>query len=146
MHLQLNFRSGIPVYLQIVQQVQAAVAGGASRPGDPLPSVRALAEELRINRNTAAKAYAELEAAGVVETRAGRGCFIREDAPSPLRRSVRAERIAADIDALLVQAHHLQLDDAALLELFHERLAEFHRLQASRAAETGNHRPPTENA
>lgn len=133
MHLQLNFRSGVPVYLQIVQQVQAAVASGAGRPGDPLPSVRQLAEELRINRNTVAKAYAELEAAGVVETRAGRGCYVKGNGASPLRRSVRNERIAAEMDALIVQAHHLQLEDEDLVGLFRARLEEFRRTQAANA-------------
>ena len=80
MFVQLNFRSGVPVYLQVAQQVKAAAASGALRPGDALPSVRALAEELRINRNTAAKAYAELEAEGVLELRQGSGCFLKANA------------------------------------------------------------------
>ena len=74
MFVQLNFRSGVPVYLQVAQQVKAAAASGALRPGDALPSVRALAEELRINRKTAAKAYAELESEGGLELRQGSGC------------------------------------------------------------------------
>jgi ribosomal protein L16/L10AE len=73
MKLNLNFRSGIPVYLQIAHQIKAAAASGALRDGDALPSVRVLAEDLRINRNTAAKAYAELESEGVIETRMGKG-------------------------------------------------------------------------
>lgn len=125
----LNFRSGIPVYRQIVDQVKAAAAGGALRAGDPLPSVRALAEELRINRNTVAKAYAELESEGIIETRAGRGCFLRAEAPSPLRRSVRTERLAADLDAVIIQAHHLQIPADALTRLLAERLERFHERQ-----------------
>ena len=71
MRLQLNFKSGKPVYLQIVDQVRAAVAAGSIRAGEPLPSIRPLAEELRVNRNTVAKAYTELESQGVIETAAG---------------------------------------------------------------------------
>src|SRR5436190_21034403 len=68
MVLQINFKSGKPAYLQVVDQIKAAAASGALQPGDALPSIRPLAEELRLNRNTIAKAYAELESLGVIET------------------------------------------------------------------------------
>ena len=71
---QIDFRSGTPVYLQLVDQVRHAAASGGLRAGEPLPSIRPLAEELRVNRNTIAKAYAELESQGVIETIAGKGC------------------------------------------------------------------------
>lgn len=125
MRMLVNFKSGVPVYLQIVQQVKAAAAGGTLRPGDALPSVRSLAEELRINRNTAARAYAELESEGVIETRQGSGCFLKANGASPLRRAVRSERIIAELDALIVQAHHLQISDADLKSLLADRLAHF---------------------
>ncbi len=121
----VNFKSGIPVYLQIVQQVKAAAASGSLRGGDALPSVRVLAEELRINRNTAARAYSELEAEGVIETRQGAGCFLKANGASPLRKTVRSERIAAELDAVIVQAHHIQISDAELKSLLDERLAVF---------------------
>jgi GntR family transcriptional regulator len=119
----VNFKSGVPVYLQIVQQVKDAAASGNLRPGDALPSVRALAEELRINRNTAARAYTELEAEGVIETRQGAGCFLKANGTSPLRKTVRSERLAAELDAVIVQAHHLQISDEELKTLLDERLA-----------------------
>ncbi len=119
----VNFKSGVPVYLQIVQQVKDAAASGNLRPGDSLPSVRALAEELRINRNTAARAYTELEAEGVIETRQGAGCFLKANGASPLRKTVRSERLAAELDAVIVQAHHLQISDEELRSLLVERLA-----------------------
>jgi DNA-binding transcriptional regulator YhcF (GntR family) len=125
MRMLVNFKSGVPVYLQIVQQVKAAAAGGTLRPGDALPSVRSLAEELRINRNTAARAYAELESEGVIETRQGSGCFLKANGASPLRRAVRSERIIAELDALIVQAHHLQISDDDLKSLLADRLAHF---------------------
>src|ERR1700712_4006143 len=93
----LNFKSGKPVYLQVVDQVKAAAASGALRPGEPLPSIRPLAEELRVNRNTVAKAYAELESQGVIETFAGRGCFLSEHS-SPLKKTARVELLTQDID------------------------------------------------
>jgi GntR family transcriptional regulator len=128
----VNFKSGVPVYLQIVQQVKDAAASGNLRPGDALPSVRALAEELRINRNTAARAYTELEAEGVIETRQGAGCFLKANGASPLRKTVRSERLAAELDAVIVQAHHLQISDAELKTLLEERLAALRdRLEAN---------------
>jgi GntR family transcriptional regulator len=129
MILNVSFSSGVPVYLQIVQQVKSAAASGILRPGDALPSVRALAEELRINRNTAARAYGELESEGVVETRKGAGCFLKAGGVSPLRKTVRSGRLAAEIDSLIVQAHHLQIGDADLRSLLEERLAAFRERQ-----------------
>ena len=124
MLIQLNFKSGKPVYLQVVDQVKAAAASGALRPGEPLPSIRPLAEQLRINRNTVAKAYAELEGQGVIETVAGRGCFLREN-HSPFRKEVRLKMLAEEIDAAIVQAHHLQVGEKEFLELVGDRLEKF---------------------
>src|ERR671932_344681 len=85
MMLQINFKSGKPAYLQLVDQIKAAAASGALQPGEALPSIRPLAEELRLNRNTIAKAYSELESLGVIETLPGKGCFLREN-HSPLKK------------------------------------------------------------
>ena len=90
------------VSAQIVDQVRALVATRALRPGDKLPSVRELAAGLRVNRNTAAKAYQALEADGVVETRAGQGCFIADGGPrwsraERYRRIEASEKFAADV-------------------------------------------------
>ncbi len=124
MLIQLNFKSGKPVYLQVVDQIKSAAASGALRPGEPLPSIRPLAEQLRINRNTVSKAYAELESQGVIQTLAGKGCFISEN-NSPYRTQVREKMLEADIDTAIVQAHHLQVGDADFLALVRERLDVF---------------------
>jgi len=131
---RIDFQSGVPVYLQIVRQVKAAAATGLIRPGDPLPSVRALAEDLRINRNTVARAYAELESESVIETRQGAGCFLKDGGASPLRKSVRSGRLAEALDAVIVQAHHLQISDAELRELLVERLEAFRQRQRDHRA------------
>lgn len=131
---RIDFQSGVPVYLQIIQQVKAAAATGLIRPGDPLPSVRALAEDLRINRNTVARAYAELESESVIETRQGSGCFLKDGGASPLRKSVRSGRLAEALDAVIVQAHHLQIPDPELQSLLIERLEAFHLLQKDHQA------------
>ncbi len=124
MMIQLNFKSGKPVYLQVVDQIKSAAASGALRPGEPLPSIRPLAEQLRINRNTVSKAYAELENQGIIETIAGKGCFVAEN-NSPFKKQVREKMLEADIDAAIVQAHHLQVDDDDFLALVKERLDDF---------------------
>jgi GntR family transcriptional regulator len=129
----LNFKSGTPVYLQLVDQVKSAVASGALRAGEPLPSIRPLAEELRVNRNTVAKAFAELEAQGVVETLAGKGSFVRA-APSPLRKDARVKLLAEKIDEAVVRAHHLQIDKDEFVRLAEDRFERFEdqRVRAAR--------------
>jgi GntR family transcriptional regulator len=131
---RIDFQSGVPVYLQIVQQVKAAAATGLIRPGDPLPSVRAMAEDLRINRNTVARAYAELESESVIETRQGSGCFLKDGGASPLRKSVRSGRLAEALDAVIIQAHHLQIPNPELQSLLIERLEAFHLRQKDHQA------------
>ncbi|MGA2171119.1 MAG: GntR family transcriptional regulator [Terracidiphilus sp.] len=121
MILQINFKSGMPIYLQIADQIKTAAASGALRPGEALPSIRPLAEELRVNRNTVAKAYSELESQGVIETLPGRGSFLKEN-QSALRKKVRRELLIEDIDQVIVQAHHLQVPHDEFLELIRERL------------------------
>lgn len=121
MMIQINFKSGMPIYLQLVDQIKAAAASGALQPGEALPSIRPLAEELRVNRNTVAKAYSELESLGVIETLPGRGCFLKAN-HSALRKEVRRKLLIEEIDAAIVQAHHLQVPGDEFLELVHERM------------------------
>jgi GntR family transcriptional regulator len=130
---QLNFKSGKPVYLQLVDQVKAAAASGAVQPGDALPSIRPLAEELRVNRNTVAKAYSELENQRIIETIAGKGCFVRAGS-SPFRKDVRLKLLTTEIDQAVVQAHHLQVARAEFLELVEERFDAFDRKRTSATA------------
>ena len=133
MLIQLNFKSGKPVYLQMVDQVKAAAASGALRTGEPLPSIRPLAEQLRVNRNTVAKAYAELEGQGVIETVAGRGCFLKEN-HTPFRKDVRLKMLAEEIDAAIVQAHHLRVEPKGFMELVKERLEAFEQTNKAHEA------------
>jgi GntR family transcriptional regulator len=119
--IQINYKSGKPVYLQVVDQVKAAAASGALKAGEALPGIRPLAEELRVNRNTIAKAYSELESLGVTESIPGKGCFLKEN-HSPLKKEVRRKMLIEEIDQLIVQAHHLQVADDELLGLVEHRL------------------------
>jgi GntR family transcriptional regulator len=118
---QINFRSGKPAYLQVVDQVKAAAASGELRAGEALPSIRPLAEELHLNRNTVAKAYAELESLGVIESLPGKGCFLKQN-HSPLRKEIRRKLLIEEIDQAIVMAHHLQVPGPEFLELIQERM------------------------
>src|SRR5687768_2431030 len=120
MLFQLNFRSGKAVYMQLVDQVKAAAASGTVQAGELLPGIRPLAEQLRVNRNTVAKAYAELENQGVVETVAGKGCFVRAS-QSPFKKDVRRKLLAETLDGAVVHAHHLQIARSEFLRLAEER-------------------------
>ena len=82
MLIRPNPSSGVPIYLQLMEQVKHAIATGALRPGEQLPGIRPVAEELVINPNTVAKAYRELEHEGVIELRQGAGAFVSDSAPS----------------------------------------------------------------
>lgn len=124
MFLQINFNSPKPAYLQLVDQIKHAAASGMLRTGESLPAIRPLSEQLRLNRNTVAKAYAELESQGVIETLVGKGCFMK-GGQSPLRKDARQRMLAEEIDGLIVQAHHLQISDKELLEMVGERLERF---------------------
>jgi len=118
---QINFKSGKPAYLQLVDQVKVAAASGTMRPGEALPSIRPLAEELHLNRNTIAKAYSELESQGVIETLPGKGSFLKEN-HSPLRKEIRRKLLIEEIDEAIVMAHHLQVPGPEFLELIQVRM------------------------
>jgi len=126
MIFQVDFKAGKPVYLQLVDQLRHAAASGAVRPGEPLPAIRALAEELRLNRNTIAKAYAELESQGLVETIPGKGCFVKAS-NSPFNKQARQRLLLTEIDEAVVMAHNLQVDREKFLALIQERFDYFER-------------------
>jgi len=131
MIFQVNFKSGKPVYLQVVDQIKTAAASGALQAGESLPSIRPLAEELRVNRNTIAKAYGELESQGVIETLPGKGCFLKEN-NSPLKKDVRRKLLIEEIDQAIVQAHHLQVPRGEFVELVRERFDTLEEKQRAR--------------
>jgi GntR family transcriptional regulator len=134
MIFQIDFQAGKPVYLQLADQIRNAAASGRLSPGDPLPALRPLAEELRINRNTIAKAYSELEAQGIIETIPGKGFFLKQN-QSPFTQRVRQQMLLTEIDEAVVMAHHLRVNREKFLVLVNERLDYFE--QKSRAAGNG---------
>jgi GntR family transcriptional regulator len=126
MIFQIDFKSGTPVYLQLVDQIRYAAASGTLKTGEPLPPIRSLAEQLRVNRNTIAKAYTELESQGVIQTIQGKGCFLSEN-NSPFKKQVREKLLLKEVDSAVVTAHHLQVGHDEFLALVKERLDYFER-------------------
>lgn len=119
----LDPSSGVPIYRQIVDQIKHAVAGGTLRPGDRLPAVRELAIELAVNPNTIAKAYQDLERAGIIETSRGRGTFVAEGSVQMTGRE-RVESLEPIVDRLVAEARLLGMSDDELLRLVEEKIAE----------------------
>jgi GntR family transcriptional regulator len=111
--LEVNPRSGVPLYVQLVEQIKRAVQVGILRPGESLPPVRRLAAELRIALNTIVKAYAELEALGIIETRGGAGTVIRAGVDDVLRPEA-MEQLRARLRALANDAAALQVSERDL--------------------------------
>jgi GntR family transcriptional regulator len=105
MRIHLNHHSGEPIYAQIVEAIKYAVAAGQMAPDSRLPSIRALADELKINARTVVKAYEELEHAGVVVMRQGQGVFIAESQTAPA--AVRNQAITDLVRRLLAEAARL---------------------------------------
>jgi GntR family transcriptional regulator len=111
---------GVPIYLQIVNQVKYLVAAGRLAPGEELPAIRVLAERLMVNPNTVARAYRELENAGVVHKRRTAGTYV-SDAGSPLALRERRKIINERIDALLAEARQLGIRTDEVIEQIHRR-------------------------
>ena len=120
MQIHLSRQDGVPTYLQIVNQVKLLVASGRLQAGEELPPIRALAEQLVINPNTVARAYRELETAGVVTKKSTTGTYV-SGAGSPLARRERLKILTERIDALLAEARQLNVGIDEILQLVRQR-------------------------
>jgi len=120
MQLHISTDDGVPIYLQIANQVKYLVASGRLAPGEELPPIRVLAHQLLVNPNTVARAYLELERDGVVVKRHGSGTYVSDNG-SPLARKERLKILSQRVDALLVEARHMQVGSEELIKLVKER-------------------------
>jgi GntR family transcriptional regulator len=120
MHLHISASDGVPIYLQIVQQIKRLVVAGRLAPGEELPPIRALAEQLVVNANTVARAYRELAAAGVLTNRRTAGTYVADGAPALAREECR-EALAESVDALLTEARLLNVGLEDLVGLLRRR-------------------------
>src|SRR5207302_7320640 len=120
LQIHISPNDGVPIYLQIVNQVKYQVASGRLAPGEELPPIRVLAEQLIVNPNTVARAYRELETAGVVVKRRTAGTYV-SDAGSPLARRERLKILTERADALLAEARQMNVSLKELIELLEQR-------------------------
>ena len=131
MHIHIDSGDGKPIYLQIVAQVKYLVAAGRLAPGDELPPVRVLAQRLLINPNTVARAYRELEQAGLLYKRQGAGTYV-SDVGSPLAEREKRRIVEERADALVAEAMHLGFSDEAVISVVRERYAALDKPQEER--------------
>lgn len=120
--LQIDFRSGLPIYTQIVNQVQAQVASRILKADDQLPTVRALAEELRVNFNTVARAYRILDEARIISTQQGRGTYITEIPPSRVSERLRRETLEALTQRYINEAMRLEFSKGEIKQTISDQL------------------------
>lgn len=120
--LHLDFRSGLPIYSQIVEQVQSQLANGILKPGHQLPTVRALAEELRVNFNTIARAYRMLDEARIISTQQGRGTYITEIPPPKVSAKLKQESLIALTDRFINEAERLGFLERDISQMVRDRL------------------------
>ena len=120
--LQIDFRSGLPIYTQIVNQVQAQLVGGVLKPGDQLPTVRALAEELRVNFNTVARAYRILDETRIISTQQGRGTYITEVPPPKVSDRLRKESLEALTQRYISEAMRLDFSKNEIGQMVKDQL------------------------
>jgi GntR family transcriptional regulator len=123
MFLELDFRSHVPIYIQIVERVKHLVATGALEPGDQLPTVRQLAAGLRVNFNTVARAYRILDEAGVISTQQGRGTFVLEPLPPEQASRLRQAALDALTRSYLSNAHKLGFEPTEVDGVFEDMLS-----------------------
>jgi GntR family transcriptional regulator len=120
MQIHISEADGVPIYLQIINQIKYLVASGRLSAGEELPPIRVLAEKLLVNPNTVVRAYRELELAGVVVKRRTSGTYV-SDAGSRLARRDRLKIIVQRIDALLAEARQMDIGLDEVMELVRER-------------------------
>lgn len=122
-------RSGVPLYLQLIEQIKRAVALGVLAPGEQLPTVKALALELTVNPNTVARVYRELERDGVIDTSPGRGSFVRTDGAGLEARRAVADVARTAFEAAVREAKALGLTRAEARELMARTIARWYETE-----------------
>lgn len=120
MQIHISSSDGVPIYQQIVNQVKYLTASGRLTAGEQLPPVRKLAEQILVNPNTVARAYRELESAGVLTTRRGSGVFVTEGV-SPLSRREQNRILNERLDQLIAEARQMDVDIETLVTLLRQR-------------------------
>lgn len=132
--LRLDFHSGLPIYTQIGNQIQSQLANKILEPGDQLPTVRALAHELRVNFNTVARAYRLLDAAHIISTQQGRGTYIMEKLPAEVSEKLRHESLEALTHRFINEALRLGFSEREAGQMVRDNLKSRKDAQGERNA------------
>ena len=125
MLIRLNPSLGMPIYLQLMEQIRHAIETGALRPGEQLPGIRPLAEELVMNPNTVAKAYRELEHEGIIELRHGAGAFVAANGSAP-KAAEKLRNMQSVVASTVERLRANGLTDEEIRRLFEAELAGLH--------------------
>lgn len=136
MNITIDVANGVPIYRQIANQVRYMVASRLLLPGEELPPIRTLAQQLRVTPNTVVKAYEELETAGIISKRRGSGCYV-SDGQSRIADREKRRILEQRIDAMLVEAQQLKYRKDELFKLIHERLARMQHHEQQDQEEAG---------
>jgi len=123
MNLEIDFRSGIPIYLQVVERIKERIAGGSLAPGAQLPTVRSLALELRVNFNTIARAYRILDEMDIISTQQGRGTYIMSVPPPEVSEKIRQKALIALTQRYLSDAERLGATPEELDQILKAKVA-----------------------
>jgi len=123
MNFELDFRSGIPIYVQVVEHIRQKVLGGDLKPGEQLPTVRSLALELRVNFNTIARAYRLLDEAGIISTQRGRGTYILAQPTPQVTEELRRAALTSLAQQHLRDASRLGAEPDEILSILHDQVA-----------------------
>jgi GntR family transcriptional regulator len=122
MPIQIDFRSGVPIYIQIMNQIRQMVANGDLKPGDQLPTVRQLAIDLQVNWNTVARAYRLLDEAGLISTQRGRGTFIWEVLSDEATRLLHQQTLEGLTRHYLAEAARLGVSPQEVVRFFQKEI------------------------
>jgi len=123
MKLHLEPESKIPIYIQVEEQIRSFVAAGKLRPGDQLPTIRKLASDLRVNYNTIARVYLDLDKDGIISTQRGRGTFVAGRPDEEQMAQMRQKKLLTILRAALDEAHTLGYTPDEIAMAFDKKLA-----------------------
>ncbi|MGD2177200.1 MAG: GntR family transcriptional regulator [Anaerolineae bacterium] len=137
MRLQIDLESKVPIYVQVEDHVRALIAAGQLRPGEQLPTIRELAADLRVNYNTIARAYLELDRDGVISTQRGRGTFVAGVPDEEQMARKRSRKLHAVVRSALDEAHLLGYEPREIAEVFEEELADWQERNGTETVKNG---------
>ena len=127
MDLKVDVHSGVPIYVQLVERVKHMIATGELKPGDQLPTVRQLAQDLRVNLNTIARAYTMLNDVGIISTQQGRGTFVSERPDEGALSRMRIDKLNALMGQVVLEALSLGYKPAEIRDTFNDAIKQLEK-------------------